>query len=368
MSTVTLKDLSKKYADVSAVSDFNLSIEDREFVVLVGPSGCGKSTTLRMIAGLEAITSGTVEIDGKIINNVHPKDRDIAMVFQNYALYPHMNVYKNISFGLRARKFSKSEIEIQTLKAAEILGLMDLLKRKPGELSGGQKQRVAMGRAIVREPKLFLFDEPLSNLDAKLRHKMRGEMKKLHQKVQTTTIYVTHDQIEAMTLADRIVIMRNGLIEQIGNPYEVYHNPVNKFVAGFIGTPAMNFIECELRKSSEGLYCDLKDDLRLHLKGFKLDQEMNDGRKVVLGIRPEDLVHAPVKKNKSLILSAQLEVVEPLGAETLLICKGNYGEITGKTNQMENLKWGKLIHFEVDPSKIHVFDCQAGTRISKKEF
>ncbi|NDI03257.1 MAG: sn-glycerol-3-phosphate ABC transporter ATP-binding protein UgpC [Rhodobacteraceae bacterium] len=242
MAEITLEGVTKQFGSVTAVHRFSLEIADAEFVVFVGPSGCGKSTTLRMLAGLEEITAGTISIDGKVVNNVHPKNRDIAMVFQNYALYPHLSVFDNISFGLRAKKLPKSEIQQRTLEAAGILGLTDLLARRPGELSGGQKQRVAMGRAIVRKPKVFLFDEPLSNLDAKLRHKMRAEMKKLHQQVRTTTIYVTHDQVEAMTLADRIVIMKDGHIEQVGSPDEVYQRPQSQFVAGFIGSPKMNFV------------------------------------------------------------------------------------------------------------------------------
>ena len=235
MAEVTLDGVRKLFGSVAAVEDFTLSIGNGEFVVFVGPSGCGKSTTLRMLAGLEDVSSGSISIDGRAVNNIHPKDRDIAMVFQNYALYPHLNVYDNMSFGLRAKRLPRSEIESRTHEAAEILGLGDLLKRRPGELSGGQKQRVAMGRAIVRQPKVFLFDEPLSNLDAKLRHKMRAEMKLLHQRVQTTTVYVTHDQVEAMTLADRIIIMNEGRIEQVGTPDEVYKQPASQFVASFIG-------------------------------------------------------------------------------------------------------------------------------------
>ena len=365
MSTVSLIQLNKNFKEISAVSDFDMFIEDKEFVVLVGPSGCGKSTTLRMIAGLEDITSGTVKIDDRIINNVHPKDRDIAMVFQNYALYPHMNVFKNISFGLRARKYPKNEIELKTRKAAEILDLTELLERLPGELSGGQKQRVAMGRAIVREPKLFLFDEPLSNLDAKLRHKMRAEMKKLHQKVQTTTIYVTHDQIEAMTLADRIVIMRSGVIEQIGTPYEVYHEPANHFVAGFIGTPTMNFIDCELEKTQPGLHCQLSGGSSFQLDHFQLNEEIGPSREMYIGIRPEDLIHVTSKRENLISIDAQLEVVEPLGAETLLICKGDFGEITGKSNQARGLQWGETIEFEINPDRIHFFDKKTRKRLRR---
>ena len=249
MAEVTLEGVRKLFGSVTAVEDFTLSIGNGEFVVFVGPSGCGKSTTLRMLAGLEDVSSGSILIDGRAVNNIHPKDRDIAMVFQNYALYPHLNVFDNMSFGLRAKRLPRAEIESRTHEAAEILGLGDLLKRRPGELSGGQKQRVAMGRAIVRQPKVFLFDEPLSNLDAKLRHKMRAEMKLLHQRVQTTTVYVTHDQVEAMTLADRIVIMNEGRIEQVGTPDEVYKQPASQFVASFIGSPAMNFATGEISSS-----------------------------------------------------------------------------------------------------------------------
>ena len=287
------------------------------------------------------------------------------MVFQNYALYPHMNVFKNISFGLRARKYPKNEIELKTRKAAEILDLTELLERLPGELSGGQKQRVAMGRAIVREPKLFLFDEPLSNLDAKLRHKMRAEMKKLHQKVQTTTIYVTHDQIEAMTLADRIVIMRSGVIEQIGTPYEVYHEPANHFVAGFIGTPTMNFIDCELEKTQPGLHCQLSGGSSFQLDHFQLNEEIGPSREMYIGIRPEDLIHVTSKRENLISIDAQLEVVEPLGAETLLICKGDFGEITGKSNQARGLQWGESIEFEINPDRIHFFDKKTRKRLRR---
>src|SRR5216110_1642788 len=252
MGQVVLKGINKFYDSVHAVKDVNLQIRDKEFVVFVGPSGCGKTTTLRMIAGLEAISSGDISIDGNVINALAPMDRDIAMVFQNYALYPHMSVYDNMAFGLKMRKFARPEIEKRVREAADILGIGELLKRKPRQLSGGQRQRVAMGRAIVRHPKVFLFDEPLSNLDAKLRVQMRIEIKKVHQKVRTTTVYVTHDQVEAMTLADRVVVMNHGRIEQIGTPNDLYHNPATRFVAGFIGSPAMNFLPCDIVDGAGG--------------------------------------------------------------------------------------------------------------------
>src|SRR5213075_1133183 len=261
MAQVTLRKVVKYYDDVEAVSAIDLDIADKEFVVLVAPSGCGKSTTLRMIAGLEDVSGGQVLIGAEEVNDVPPKDRDIAMVFQNYALYPHMSVYENMSFGLRLKKFAKDEIDRRVQNAARILDIVELLERKPRQLSGGQRQRVAMGRAIVRDPKVFLFDEPLSNLDAKLRVQMRTEIKKVHQKVRTTTVYVTHDQVEAMTLADRVVVMNAGLIEQVGTPNDLYHSPATKFVAGFIGSPAMNFIPCNLDQAAGALRIRISDKL-----------------------------------------------------------------------------------------------------------
>src|ERR1700704_2684112 len=261
MAQVTLRKVVKKYDEVLAVRGIDLDIVDKEFIVLVGPSGCGKSTTLRMIAGLEEISGGDIAIGGDVVNDVPPKDRDIAMVFQNYALYPHMNVYENMSFGLKLKKTPKADIDRRVRQAAGILDITELLDRKPKQLSGGQRQRVAMGRAIVRDPKVFLFDEPLSNLDAKLRVQMRTEIKRVHQKVRTTTVYVTHDQIEAMTLADRVVVMNKGKIEQIGAPNFLYHSPATRFVAGFIGSPAMNFIPCKLEQAGEGLNVRLSDTI-----------------------------------------------------------------------------------------------------------
>ena len=265
MAEVTLRKVVKRYDDVEAVRGIDLDIADQEFVVLVGPSGCGKSTTLRMIAGLEDITDGDIMIGGDVVNDVPPKDRDIAMVFQNYALYPHMTVAENMSFGLRLKKYPKAEIKSRVTEAARMLDITDLIDRKPKQLSGGQRQRVAMGRAIVRNPKVFLFDEPLSNLDAKLRVQMRIEIKKVHQKVRTTTVYVTHDQVEAMTLADRVVVMNKGKIEQIGTPNDLYHNPATRFVAGFIGSPAMNFLPCRLEESGGKLNVRLTDRLTFPL-------------------------------------------------------------------------------------------------------
>src|SRR5881227_763990 len=261
MAQVSLRKVVKRFDDTIAVRGINLDISDKEFVVLVGPSGCGKSTTLRMIAGLEEISEGEIAVDGEVVNDVPPKDRDMAMVFQNYALYPHMTVYENMSFGLRLKRYPKAEIGKRVQEAARILDITELLERKPRQLSGGQRQRVAMGRAIVRNPKVFLFDEPLSNLDAKLRVQMRTEIKRVHQKVRTTTVYVTHDQIEAMTLADRVVVMNAGTIEQVGTPHDLYHAPATLFVAGFIGSPAMNILRCRLDETAGALRVHLKDDI-----------------------------------------------------------------------------------------------------------
>src|SRR5436305_8305134 len=294
MAQVSLRKVVKKYDEVEAVSAIDLEIADKEFVVLVGPSGCGKSTTLRMIAGLEDITDGEIAVDGEIVNDVPPKDRDMAMVFQNYALYPHMTVYQNMSFGLRLKKFPKAEIDKRVQEAARILDIKELLERKPRQLSGGQRQRVAMGRAIVRNPKVFLFDEPLSNLDAKLRVQMRTEIKRVHQKVRTTTVYVTHDQVEAMTLADRVVVMNRGRIEQIGTPNDLYHSPATRFVAGFIGSPAMNFLPCRLEDVGGKLNIRLTDRIAFPLPGARAARYQGISRadKLLLGIRPEHIAEA----------------------------------------------------------------------------
>src|SRR5271170_4111925 len=294
MANVTLRSLVKHYDETPAVRGIDLNIQDKEFVVLVGPSGCGKTTTLRMIAGLEDITAGDVMIGDNVVNDVPPKDRDIAMVFQNYALYPHMTVYENMSFGLRLKKVAKEDIARRVRQAAGILDITELLDRKPKALSGGQRQRVAMGRAIVRDPKVFLFDEPLSNLDAKLRVQMRTEIKKVHQKVRTTTVYVTHDQVEAMTLADRVVVMNKGRIEQIGTPNDLYHNPATRFVAGFIGSPAMNFIPCRLEEVSGKLNIRLTDRIAFPLPPARAAryQKLQRDENLQLGLRPEHIAEA----------------------------------------------------------------------------
>src|SRR5215216_6252753 len=334
MAQVTLRKVVKKYDEVEAVRAIDLDIADKEFVVLVGPSGCGKSTTLRMIAGLEDITEGEIRVDGDVVNDVPPKDRDMAMVFQNYALYPHMTVYQNMSFGLRLKHFPKAEIEKRVQEAARILDIKELLDRKPKALSGGQRQRVAMGRAIVRNPKVFLFDEPLSNLDAKLRVQMRTEIKKVHQKVTTTTVYVTHDQVEAMTLADRVVVMNGGLIEQIGSPNEVYHHPKTRFVAGFIGSPAMNFIPCRLVEKDGGLAVQLSDRLSLPIPESRVARyRPYTGQELIFGLRPEHIIEkrgepAPGTSD----FTVQLDVVEPMGMETMVYFIINGLEICGRVN------------------------------------
>src|SRR5246127_757672 len=291
MADVALRDVVKQFDRDHAVRGISLNIPDKEFVVLVGPSGCGKTTTLRMIAGLEEATAGDILIGGEVVNDVPPKDRDIAMVFQNYALYPHMTVFENMSFGLRLRKVAKAEIRQRVEQAARILDITELLDRRPKQLSGGQRQRVAMGRAIVRNPKVFLFDEPLSNLDAKLRVQMRTEIKRVHQKVKTTTVYVTHDQVEAMTLADRVVVMNHGVIEQVGTPQELYHHPATRFVAGFIGSPAMNFLSCRVQDGANGgLAIRITDTITVPIPPSRIDRYgAFKGKDMVLGLRPEHL-------------------------------------------------------------------------------
>src|SRR5881394_1895169 len=318
MAQVAMRSLNKMYDEVHAVKDVNLDIHDKEFVVLVGPSGCGKTTTLRMVAGLEGITSGRVLINDKVVNELAPMDRDIAMVFQNYALYPHMSVYDNMAFGLKMRKFDKPEIQKRVQEAAEILGIQDYLRRKPRQLSGGQRQRVALGRAIVRHPRVFLFDEPLSNLDAKLRVQMRVELKKLHERLGTTAIYVTHDQVEAMTLGDRVVVMKDGVVQQVGEPLELYNEPANRFVAGFIGSPAMNFADVTLVENggkpvadAPGLRIGLPDELAARAR-------TKVGHKATLGIRPEDIHIAGPADSADHCFDANVEVVEQLGSEILL--------------------------------------------------
>ena len=326
--------------------------------MLVGPSGCGKTTTLRMIAGLEEATSGEIYIGDQLVNDVPPKDRDIAMVFQNYALYPHMTVFENMSFGLRLRKFPKGEIKERVDNAARILDITDLLARQPKQLSGGQRQRVAMGRAIVRNPKVFLFDEPLSNLDAKLRVQMRTEIKKVHQKVTTTTVYVTHDQIEAMTLADRVVVMNAGRIEQIGTPDEVYHRPVTRFVAGFIGSPAMNFLSCRLVENNGGLTISLADTLSLPVPAERVARYRSHlGQELIFGLRPEDIIEKrgalpPGRAD----FEIQLDVVEPMGMETMVYFVVNGVEVCGRVNPTAAGKAGEMMPLVADLNHMHLID------------
>ena len=359
MSSVTLKNVMKIYpGDVKAVDDVSLEIKDKEFIVLVGPSGCGKSTTLRMIAGLEEISGGEVFIADKVVNDVPPKDRDIAMVFQNYALYPHMTVYKNMAFGLMLRKYPKEEIDSRVKEAAQILGIQEYLDRKPKALSGGQRQRVAVGRAIVRKPKVFLFDEPLSNLDAKMRVQMRAELQKLHQKLQTTMIYVTHDQLEAMTMGDRIVVMKDGKILQVDSPISLYDNPVNKFVAGFIGTPPMNFIEGKIEKK-DGAICFNEGTFSIKLPASKAAKlAAYDGKPVIFGIRPEDIRDPSMSAQGTdkAEVTAKVEVIEPMGNESIVYFT------TGKTPFIARIEShvpvkeneNKQLVFNLD--KVHVFD------------
>lgn len=368
MASVSLKKINKIFkGNAHIVKDISLNIEDSEFVVLVGPSGCGKTTTLRMIAGLEEITSGEVYIDGRIVNDVSPKDRDIAMVFQNYALYPHMNVYDNMAFGLKLRKFHKSEIDRRVRQVAELLELEELLRRKPKELSGGQRQRVAMGRAIVREPKVFLMDEPLSNLDAKLRVQMRAELSKLHQRLKITTIYVTHDQTEAMTLGQRIVLMNDGIIQQAAPPLFIYEKPANRFVAEFIGSPSMNFIEMLVERAKDAPSLDFANETFK----FSVSNEQKEalskfvGQKVVLGIRPEDIydkmfatLATPINTFK-----ANVEVVEPLGSEVVLYLMIGGHNIVARVNPHTKAKVGQEMEVVFDLNKLHIFDLQTGEAI-----
>ena len=361
MASVTLKNVYKVYTgNVTAVSDFCLDIKDKEFVILVGPSGCGKSTTLRMIAGLEEITKGELYIGDTLANDIAPKDRDIAMVFQNYALYPHMTVFDNMAFGLKLRKVPKDEIKRRVEEAAKILDISHLLDRKPKALSGGQRQRVALGRAIVRNPKVFLLDEPLSNLDAKLRAQMRTEISKLHQRLGTTFIYVTHDQTEAMTMGDRIVVMKDGFIQQVDTPQNLYDVPVNEFVAGFMGSPQMNFLDGTIEKAgADYMFHFSKYDIKIPKEKNK-DDVLKDyvGKSVVFGIRPENVHDEPefVSKATDGIVESDVEVTELMGAETYLYltCEGN--EITARVDPTSTAKTGDHIKIAFDLAKMHLFD------------
>ena len=363
MAQVNLRKLVKHYDETPAVRGIDLDIPDKEFVVLVGPSGCGKTTTLRMIAGLEDITAGDVVIGDAIVNDVPPKDRDIAMVFQNYALYPHMSVHENMSFGLRLKKTPKTEIQRRVQDAARILGLTDLLDRKPKQLSGGQRQRVAMGRAIVRDPKVFLFDEPLSNLDAKLRVQMRTEIKRIHQKVRTTTVYVTHDQVEAMTLADRVVVMNGGRIEQVGAPNDLYHSPATKFVAGFIGSPAMNMVPCGLEEAAGGLRLRLSDKIAFQINGDRTARYRPHvgSDKLLCGLRPEHLFEQrPHLEPGQQPFEATPEVVEPMGNETLVYFGVNGTDVCARVDSGCGARSGAPLKLVADLRHLHVIDDSTG--------
>ena len=360
MADVVLKNVTKVYpGGIQAVKEFSLNIIDEEFIVLVGPSGCGKSTTLRMVAGLEEITDGIITIGGRVINNVPPKDRDIAMVFQNYALYPHMSVYKNLAFGLKLRRFKKKEIDERVQRAAKILDIEELMERKPKALSGGQRQRVAVGRAIVRQPAVFLVDEPLSNLDAKLRVEMRAELKSLHQRLATTIIYVTHDQEEAMTLGDRIVVMEDGIIQQVGAPLEVYDAPTNRFIAGFVGTPPMNFFEGKLIGENGELVFD-EGGFKLGVPKEKADKLSGYVNKdIVLGVRPEamGLRNEGRFKGENNMLPALVSVIEPLGEKMdLHASAGKLEHIVARVDAERSVTVGQSVDLYLDNTKIHIFE------------
>jgi multiple sugar transport system ATP-binding protein len=362
MADVALRNIIKRYDDIEAVRGINLEIPDNEFVVLVGPSGCGKSTTLRMIAGLEEVTAGDIYIGGEIVNDRPPKDRDIAMVFQNYALYPHMSAFENMSFGLKLRKFPKDEIRRRVDHAARILDITELLDRKPKALSGGQRQRVAMGRAIVRDPKVFLFDEPLSNLDAKLRVQMRTEIKRVHQMVKTTTVYVTHDQVEAMTLADRVVVMNDGRIEQIATPQELYHHPKTRFVAGFIGSPAMNLMRCRLEQNGAGLRVRLSDAISLPVPQQQSARyQTMIGKELIFGLRPEHITERRRSDGDQLReFAATLDVVEPMGMETMVYFTVDGQEICGRVDPGSAAGPGQSMQLCANMDHMHLIDSQSG--------
>jgi len=358
VAKVTLENITKTYGETKVIHGISTDISDSEFIVIVGPSGCGKSTVLRMIAGLEEISSGTIRIDGRVVNDLEPKDRDIAMVFQNYALYPHMSVFNNMAYGLKLRKFSKADIQARVQQAAKMLELEDLLKRKPRQLSGGQRQRVAMGRCIVREPKVFLFDEPLSNLDAKLRVQMRLELRSLHERLKVTSIYVTHDQVEAMTLGDRLIVINAGIAEQIGSPLELYQRPATKFVAGFIGSPAMNFLDARI--SNDGKGATINADIRLSLDNDRLSG--HSGQAIVVGIRPE---HFEMAENGAQTIPVGVDHVEILGADTMVY--GRFTDcddlITIRLNGIHHFDRQQRLPLSVSPDKMHIFDAETGRRI-----
>jgi multiple sugar transport system ATP-binding protein len=358
MASVTYDHVYKRFGDVIAVNDMNIEVADKEFLVLVGPSGCGKTTALRLLAGLEEISDGEIKIGDRVVNDVAPKDRDIAMVFQSYALYPHLSVYDNMAFGLKLRKFSKDEIKRRVGEAADILGIQDLLDRKPRQLSGGQRQRVAVGRAIVREPKVFLFDEPLSNLDAKLRVAMRAEINKLHQRLQTTFIYVTHDQVEAMTMATRIAVINKGLLQQVDTPQNLYDRPNNLFVAGFIGSPAMNFFPAKLRKDNGKLMVDASTFAVAIPSENAKPYQTHEGKNVIFGIRPED-IHDPnftppnVHTEK---VESQVDVTELMGNEIFLHMLSGENSFVARVDPRSSMQVGAKVQIAFDMDSVHIFD------------
>ena len=360
MAGVSLKNIYKAFGKTEVIHGISCDIEDGEFIVILGPSGCGKSTVLRMVAGLEVITDGEIAINGEVVNQLEPADRDIAMVFQNYALYPHMSVYKNMAYGLKIRRMPKAEIDERVRNAAKILELTEFLDRKPRQLSGGQRQRVAMGRCIVREPKVFLFDEPLSNLDAKLRVQMRLEIRNLHEDLNITSIYVTHDQVEAMTLGDRLIVMDNGYAAQIGSPLEVYERPATKFVAGFIGSPAMNFLNVTLSPTGDSV--ELPGDIALPLTNERIPEQ--GGKEVIMGIRPE---HFELAEKDAATLQLKVDHVELLGADTLV--HGHFGEnkslLTLRLTDIQQFNKNTILPLSIPPQKIHLFDMETGSRIGK---
>jgi multiple sugar transport system ATP-binding protein len=365
MAKILLEALEKRFGPVQAVKNLNLEISDKEFVVLVGPSGCGKTTVLRVIAGLEAPTSGDVYFDGALVTNVPPKDRDVGMVFQNYALFPHLNVFENMSFGLKLRKYPRPEIQRRVRDAATLLEIEDLLERKPGQLSGGQRQRVAVGRAIARRPKVFLFDEPLSNLDAKMRVQMRAEFQKLYQRTETTFVYVTHDQIEAMTLASRIVVMKDGEIQQVGDPFDVFERPVNMFVAGFLGSPSMNFFKCKLLRSESGLTLQ---DSQLNLlcpERFFPALEAYREEEVVLGVRPEHIYVSPEEGSGSRgpDLTAKIEVAELTGTATYLLLAAGQVRFICMVAAKHRFHSGDRVNLWLDRENLHLFSAATGNAL-----
>jgi multiple sugar transport system ATP-binding protein len=366
MARVEIRNVSKVYAGgVRATNQVTVEVKDKEFLVLVGPSGCGKSTLLRMIAGLEEITEGEIAIDERVVNNVAPKDRDIAMVFQNYALYPHMTVYNNMAFGLKLRKFRRDEIDRRVREAAQILGIEELLDRKPKALSGGQRQRVAVGRAIVRHPKVFLFDEPLSNLDAKLRVQMRAEISKLHARLQATMVYVTHDQVEAMTMGDRIVVMLDGTVQQVADPIALYEHPTNKFVAGFIGSPPMNFMDGRLVETGGALrFSEGAFDIPLSNR-LKNKLQSHIGKGITMGIRPENIFDPGFVTTlpESASVKAKVEVIEPMGAETHVHISAGRASVVARLEAHYRAQMDEIVELVFDMSKAHFFDQASGLTI-----